>query len=88
MRNTLLMMLMSIALFSTADIALAKGVGQAGAMPTKSKAVTNSNGIRSTDRDKGQARAAERRNAKSLAKHPVKKAKVKETKSVKSSTAK
>ena len=39
--------------------------GPKGGMPANSQAVANSNGIRSMDRDRGLARAAERRNIRS-----------------------
>ena len=70
MRQLLLPLLVSITAFSTVNVALAadKGAGHVGGLPTKSAAAENSNGIRSVDRDKGLARADDRRNAHSVSK--------------------
>ena len=68
MPKFLLPLLFSIATCSMANVALAAGHGacHVSGMPTKSEAAANSNGIRSVDRDKGLARAEDRRNAHSL----------------------
>jgi hypothetical protein len=42
--------------------------GPKGGMPSNSQAVSNSNGVRSMDRDRGLDRAAERRNIRSTVK--------------------
>jgi hypothetical protein len=73
--------LLVIATMFVADYASAAGNPhgpKSGAMPANSRAVANSNGIRSPDRDRGLARAAERRNIHSVVKthghkrHPAK----------------
>src|SRR4051812_19444788 len=76
MKKALLVTLLSIATFSISGVPFAQGKGGGGGgnggghpssgMPSGSKAVQNSNGIRSLDRDKGLERAAERRNSHSL----------------------
>ena len=62
--------LLVVATMFVADSAFGAGnpQGPKGGMPTQSQAAANSNGIRSLDRERGLARAAERRNVRSLAK--------------------
>ncbi|MBC7513685.1 MAG: hypothetical protein H7234_04530 [Herminiimonas sp.] len=68
MRTFLIAPVLAAALFATAGAANAADHGNHGGTGsgTHSVAATNSNGIRSLDRDRGLERAAERRNSRSL----------------------
>ena len=60
--------LLVVATMFVADYAFGAGNphGPKGGMPSHSQAAANSNGVRSLDRDHGLARAAERRNVRSM----------------------
>lgn len=62
--------LVMVATMFVADYAFGAGNphGPKGGMPAGSQAAANSNGVRSLDRDRGLARAAERRNIHSVVK--------------------
>ncbi len=77
MRKLLFITLISITALSTASGAFAAGKGNGGGMSGHNAASGNSNGIHSTDRDRGLSRAAERRNVHSLNKKHVKKIRAK-----------
>jgi hypothetical protein len=82
MRKILLSTLLSLmtATLATATFAAGKSSGHSGGQTGASQSAANSNGIRATDRNFGQDRAAERRNAHSLNSPYVKKVHFKKAK--------